>query len=98
MLKIGDHINFVITSPWIKCIPSAPSIDSFDKIGGTCYEVGTNFEVCMQFVAGTSFKVGTIYKVGTIFEDICMAEFGHHHQLIIRFHRTGGPTDPHSVR
>ena len=23
---------------------------------------------------------------------------GHHHPLIIRFHRTGGPHDPHSVR
>ena len=23
---------------------------------------------------------------------------GHHHPLISRFHRTGGPHDPHSVR
>ena len=42
----------------------APSINSFNKINGTCFGIGTSFEV------GVHFEVVTRFEVGTSFEDV----------------------------
>ena len=66
MVEIGDHINSVITSPSVILV--APSINSFNKISGTSFEVGTSYELGTHFLVGTSsFQVCTSFEVGTSF-------------------------------